>query len=161
MGSYDKALTANQDQTAVFRVPGSMKSGDSCTFSVFCNGDARMSVAVTVMVEEAKAETPAPAASGESAAPGGEEAETPPVQTSANESSPEAPVAPEKPDNVGDSPEKGEDSPAETDGAGSAEEPSAREDGPEDGAESAGESSAESGESENSNEPAEDALEES
>lgn len=64
MGDYAEALTVNRDQSAAFRVPGGMKSGDSCTFSVFCNGDNRLSVAVTVMVEEEKEEAPVPAPSG-------------------------------------------------------------------------------------------------
>ena len=60
MGDYADALTENRDKTAVFRVPGSLSPGESCTFSVACNGDNRMSVAVTILVEEEKEEPQAP-----------------------------------------------------------------------------------------------------
>lgn len=58
VGDYAGALSVNQDQSASFRVPGKLAPGDSCTFSVSCNGDNRMSVAVTIVVEEEKREEP-------------------------------------------------------------------------------------------------------
>ena len=60
MGAYGDRLTVNWDQTAVFRVPDRMAPGESCTFSVACNGDGRISVAVTIMVEQAPEPTPGP-----------------------------------------------------------------------------------------------------
>ena len=112
MGDYADFLTVNRDQTASFRVPNRLSPGDSCTFSVSCNGDGRMSVAVTVMVEEEKAEPSLPAPSGGGSG-GGE---------------PSAPSSPESPE---PSPEGTEAPPAETDnaesGPESAEEPPAPE----------------------------------
>ena len=62
------------DNTASFYVPYNLSPGDTCTFSVACNGDNRLAVAVTIAVESRPEEPPAqppPDTSGEAA---GEEA---------------------------------------------------------------------------------------
>lgn len=51
-GNAERYLNINSDGSASFTVPGNMMPGDSCTFSVACNGDKRLAVSITVAVEE-------------------------------------------------------------------------------------------------------------
>lgn len=51
-GTYADDLTIYSNNSAVFDVPSSLSVGDSCTFSVTCNGDNRLTVTVTVTVVE-------------------------------------------------------------------------------------------------------------
>lgn len=108
MGEYKDLLAEGRDKTALFRVPDSMAPGESCTFSVSCNGDGRMSVAVTVMVEQEKREEiPVTDLSG-----GGEsfpeEGEEPPApETASSAPNPgESPGASGEPASVPDAPEE-------------------------------------------------------
>ena len=55
-GAFADELTIRSDNTAVFTVPSRLSAGDSCTFSVTCNGDNRLTVPVTIMVENAPEE---------------------------------------------------------------------------------------------------------
>jgi len=57
---YEGNLTVHGDGTAAFFIPHSMSPGDSCTFSVSCNGDNRLTVTVTVLVEAEPIPEPEP-----------------------------------------------------------------------------------------------------
>lgn len=45
------SLSIQDSGSATFQVPSSMAPGDSCTFSVACNGDKRLAVSITIAVE--------------------------------------------------------------------------------------------------------------
>ena len=68
-GTFANSLTINSNNTAAFSIPYSLSVGDSCTFSVTCNGDNRMTVTITLTVEEAPQED-LPPVGGDSGNPG-------------------------------------------------------------------------------------------
>ena len=80
-GSYENSLSVRNDGSASFRVPGSMSPGDSCTFSVACNGDKRLAVSITIAVEAEPIPEPEPDsdAFGSGGGEGGE-IDTPPAE---------------------------------------------------------------------------------
>ena len=51
-GAYGNNLTIQSDGAAAFYVPYNASPGDTFTFSVTCNGDNRLTVPITVSVEE-------------------------------------------------------------------------------------------------------------
>ena len=51
-GNYASNLSVNANNSAVFRVPSGMSVGESCTFSVTCNGNNQLTISITVMIEE-------------------------------------------------------------------------------------------------------------
>ena len=60
MGKYESEITVDDDGVALFRMPSRMLPGDSCSFSVTCNGDNRRTVSITIAVEAEPLPEPEP-----------------------------------------------------------------------------------------------------
>ena len=67
-GAFSGDLTVYSNNSAAFDVPYGMSVGESCTLSVTCNGDNRLTVSITIMIEEAPPTETFPSDSGDSTA---------------------------------------------------------------------------------------------
>ena len=72
-GAYSNNLTVQSSGTAAFYVPYSASPGDTFTFSVRCNGDNRLTVPITISVEEKPAPEVSPGWGDGSGTSGGED----------------------------------------------------------------------------------------